>query len=116
MYRARIRLTTTTTGPAHRITASLYKTMVQNPARNRKLCQGSPVVHVNSPTSVFKGRMNGCEYASVRVISGGVATRRGDLRCTMTLERRLEVKEEPEMVVGENAATVDESDWEPLLR
>jgi hypothetical protein len=39
-------------------------------------------------------------------MAGGVATRRGDLRCTIMLERCLDVKDEPEMVVGEKAATV----------
>ena len=40
------------------------------------------------------------------MIAGGVATRRGDLRCTMTLERWREVRAEPVIVDGEKAATV----------
>lgn len=46
-------------------------------------------------------------------MDGGVATKRGDLRCTMTLERWREVKAEPVMVEGEKAAIVGgwESDW-----
>lgn len=39
-------------------------------------------------------------------MGGGVATSRGDLRLTMTLERCRDVSEDPAMVVGENAATV----------
>jgi len=39
-------------------------------------------------------------------MGGGVATRSGDLRCTITLERWREVKAEPVMVEGEKAATV----------
>lgn len=39
-------------------------------------------------------------------MGGGVATSRGDLRLTMTLERCRDVSDGPAMVVGENAATV----------
>lgn len=39
-------------------------------------------------------------------MGGGVATSRGDLRCTMTLERCRDVRAAPEMVDGEKAAIV----------
>lgn len=39
-------------------------------------------------------------------MGGGVATRRGDLRFTITLERCRDVSDDPVVVVGENAATV----------
>jgi hypothetical protein len=52
--------------------------MNQKLATKRKLSHGSPVVHVTSPASAFKGRMNGCEYAKARVICGGVETSSGD--------------------------------------
>lgn len=39
-------------------------------------------------------------------MAGGVATSRGDLRWTITLDRCREVEAEPAMVDGENAAIV----------
>ena len=46
-------------------------------------------------------------------MDGGVATRSGDFRCTMTLERCRDVKAEPAIVEGVKAATVGgwESGW-----
>lgn len=94
-------------GPAYRMMASEYKTIAQNPATSKKLAHGSPLDHVNRPASLFNGKMNGCECANARVIGGGVATRRGDFRWTMTLERCREVSDDdPAVVVGEKAATV----------
>ena len=104
-YRPRIKPATTTTGPAQRMTASPYKEMVQKPARNKKLCHGSPVLQVKRPASTFNGTMKGCEKASARVTTGGVATRSGERRWTMMLERRLVCSDE-EMVEGEKAAMV----------
>jgi hypothetical protein len=112
----RINPTTTSIGPAQRMMASLYRTTVQKVATSKKLCQGSPVVHVRRPTSLFRGRRNGCEYARALVMAGGVATSKGDLRCTITLERCREVKAEPAIVEGEKAAIVggwEESAWPP---
>lgn len=80
--------------------------MAQKPATSRKLAHGSPLDHVNKPATLFNGKRNGCECAKARVMGGGVATSRGDLRLTMTLERCRDVSEDPAMVVGENAATV----------
>jgi hypothetical protein len=69
---------TTTTGPAHRIITSPYRTTAQNAATSKKLSQGSPLVHVNNPKNLLRGSRNGCEYAKARVICGGVAMSRGD--------------------------------------
>lgn len=78
--------------------------MNQKAATNRKLSQGSPVVHDRSPTSLFKGTINGCEYAKALVTCGGVASKSGDFWCTRIVERcRVE---ENEFEVGEKAATV----------
>jgi hypothetical protein len=68
VYMPRIKPDTTMMGPAYRVTTSPYMTTAQKVATKRKLSHGSPVVHVNSPTSLFSGRMKGCEYASTRVI------------------------------------------------
>lgn len=40
------------------------------------------------------------------MIGGGVATRRGDFLWTITVERCLEARDDPEILVGEKAATV----------
>lgn len=60
-YMPAIRPNTSIIGPAYLVTVSPYKTRAQNPATRRKLSHGSPVVHVNSPTNLFSGNMNGCE-------------------------------------------------------
>ncbi|WEW59071.1 mitochondrial import inner membrane translocase subunit TIM16 [Emydomyces testavorans] len=86
--------------------ASPYKTVAQKAAKSRKLSHGSPLVHDNNPSSRFKGSKNGWEYAKARVTAGGVATSSGDFLCTMMVERCFEVNEDPEMFVGEKAATV----------
>ena len=77
-YMPSIRAITITTGPAHLITASPYKTIPQKLAKSKKLSQGSPVVHVSKPTSLLRGSRKGCEYANARVICGGVAINNGD--------------------------------------
>lgn len=105
-YIPKISETTINIGPAYRIIACEYRTMAQNPATSKKLAQASPLDHVNKPARVFRGNKNGCECANARVMGGGVATRRGDLRLTITLERWREVSDDPVIVVGENAATV----------
>jgi hypothetical protein len=78
---------TTIMGPAYLVTASPYMTTAQKLATRRKLSHGSPVVHVTSPANLFRGSMKGCEYASTRVICGGVAASRGDFWCTSMAER-----------------------------
>jgi hypothetical protein len=60
-YMPNIRAITITTGPAHRITTSPYKTMAQKLATSRKLSHGSPVVHVSNPASLLRGSRKGCE-------------------------------------------------------
>lgn len=82
VYMPSIRPDTTMIGPAYLVTASPYMTIAQKLATRRKLSHGSPVVHVNNPTSLFSGRMKGCEYARTRVIWGGVAASKGDFWCT----------------------------------
>jgi hypothetical protein len=83
----RIKLDTTMIGPAYLVTASPYITTAQKLATSRKLSHGSAVVQVNSPASLFRGRRNGCEYASTRVTCGGVAASSGDFWCTRIAER-----------------------------
>jgi hypothetical protein len=95
-----------TTGPAYRITTSPYSTTAQKPASSKKLSQGSPLVHVSNPASLFKGSRNGCEYANALVIWGGVAINSGDFWCTNIVERCLLAEVACESVTGENAATV----------
>lgn len=53
----------------------------------------------------MRGRRKGCEKARARVIVGGVATSRGDFRCTNIVDRCLVAGEEPD-AVAENAAMV----------
>jgi hypothetical protein len=65
-------------GPIYRSIYPPYRTVNQKAATNRKLSQASPVVHDIRPTSLFRGTMNGCEYARARVTCGGVASNRGD--------------------------------------
>jgi len=89
VYIPKMRAITTMMGPAYRVIASPYSTTAQNPATRRKLSHGSPVVHVNNPTNLFSGKRNGCEYASTRVICGGVAASNGDFWCTNIAERNL---------------------------
>ena len=89
VYMPKIKPITTMTGPAYRVIASPYKTTAQNAATRRKLSHGSPVVHVTNPTNLLNGSRNGCEYASTRVICGGVAASRGDFWCTNMAERTL---------------------------
>lgn len=101
-----MRATTITTGPDHRITASPYRTMPQKLATSKKLSQGSPVVHVSSPTSLLRGSRKGCEYASARVICGGVAINNGDFWCTRMVERCLFALTACDRVTGEKEATV----------
>jgi len=69
---------------------SAYNVMPQNEQTSRKLSQGSPVVHVKRPATLFSGRRNGCEYARARVICGGVAMRRGVFWWTSIADRCFE--------------------------
>jgi hypothetical protein len=78
VYMPSIKPDTTMMGPAYLVTTSPYITVAQKLATKRKLSHGSPDVHVNSPASLFRGRMKGCEYARTRVIWGGVAASKGD--------------------------------------
>lgn len=78
VYIPKIKPDTTMMGPAYLVTTSPYMTTAQKPATKRKLSHGSPVVHVSSPTSLLRGNIKGCEYASTRVICGGVAASSGD--------------------------------------
>jgi len=105
-YMPRMSRTTTIIGPAYRSMSLPYSVVPQNAATSRKDSQGSSVLHDNSPASLFSGRRNGCEYASARVICGGVATSRGDFLCTIMVERCFEREEELDNVFGENAAMV----------
>lgn len=89
VYMPSIKPDTTMIGPAYLVTTSPYMTIAQKLATKRKLSHGSPDVHVSSPTSLFSGRMNGWEYASTRVICGGVAASRGDFWWTNIAERSL---------------------------
>jgi hypothetical protein len=105
-YMPSIRPATTMIGPAHLVTTSPYNTTAQNPATKRKLAHGSSVVHVKSPTSLVSGKRNGCEYASTRVICGGVATSNGDFWWTRIAERSLVCGVAWPRVDGEKAAYV----------
>lgn len=86
-YMPKIKLVTTMIGPAYLVTTSPYRTIAQKLATSMKLSHGSAVVHVNSPASLFSGRRNGWEYASTRVICGGVAASSGDFWCTSMADR-----------------------------
>jgi hypothetical protein len=87
VYMPSIRPETTMMGPAYLVTASPYRTTAQKVATRRKLSHGSPVVHVTRPANLFRGSMKGCEYASTRVICGGVAASSGDFWCTSIADR-----------------------------
>lgn len=100
--------TTTTNGPAHRMTTSPYRVVAQKLANIKKLSQGSPVVHDNNPASLFSGCMKGWLYAKARVICGGVATSRGDFWCTRIVDRCFNVAVVEFRADGEKAATVGE--------
>ena len=98
--------TTTTIGPAHRVTSLPYRHIAQKAATSRKDAHGSPVLQVSRPAKRFKGRRNGCEYASALVICGGVATSSGDFLWTMMVDRCFVAVDVPDMLLGEKAATV----------
>ena len=105
-YIPKINPITITTGPAYLITTSPYSTTPQNPATNKKLSHGSPLVQVNNPTNLFSGSRNGCEYANARVIWGGVCINSGDFWWTRIVERCLFAEVECDSVTGENDANV----------
>lgn len=106
MYIPKIKPDTTMMGPAYLVTASPYITTAQKLATNRKLSHGSPVVHVSSPANLFKGSINGCEYASTRVICGGVAASNGDFWCTSIADRSFVCGVAWPRFVGEKVAYV----------
>lgn len=105
-YMPKMSRTTTMSGPAYRSMSPPYIVAAQKAATSRKDSQGSSVLHDSSPASLLSGSRNGCEYASARVICGGVATSKGDFLCTMMVERCFETEEVPDSVFGENAAKV----------
>lgn len=75
---ARTSIVTSSIGASHLMSTSPYNVAAQKAERTRKLSQGSPVVHVTRPATLFRGSRNGCEYASALVTCGGVAISRGD--------------------------------------
>lgn len=106
VYMPKIRPDTIMTGPPYLVTTSPYITTAQKLATRRKLSHGSPVVHVRSPANLFRGMMKGCEYASTRVICGGVAASNGDFWCTSIAERSFVCGVCVLMVEGEKVAYV----------
>jgi hypothetical protein len=106
VYMPSIKPDTTMIGPAYLVTASPYITTAQKLATRRKLSHGSPVVHVTSPASLFNGSMKGCEYASTRVIWGGVAASRGDFWWTRIADRSFVCGVDCPRVEGEKVAYV----------
>ena len=104
-YIPNITKTTASIGPQYLIRNSPYRVTVQKAATRRKLSQGSPLVQVINPTTWLSGRRKGWENASARVIIGGVATSKGDLRFTSIVDRCLVAGEELEEL-GEKAAIV----------
>src|SRR5689334_10291042 len=84
-------------------------TTAQKTTTRRKLSHASPVVQLNRPASLLRGRRNGWEYASALVICGGVARRRGDFWWTRIVESRFDedlLGRFAESVTGEKAAYV----------
>ena len=92
----RIKLIATRIGAAQSKSSLPYNVSAQKPATSRKLSHGSSELHDTRPSSLFKGKRYGWEYARARVTGGGVATSSGDFLWTIMVERRLEVLDVPE--------------------